>query len=265
MIPGLNKLHLMILNNHREMMTGFFEDLAYQNILKRQHMAQHGSKILDYVVRKVLRRDFHDLATLPAQGLYQKQQQLSQRVDDLTHKINVQRPRLLLETLRRICKQNTLINMNYFWTRLGEPVMEVPKNYNRYRPIFEVLHKLVIRDLSTAYKKIHNYRTDTFDEQAVNKFDEMMRYFISNKLSVGFGSIQSYVMHFEVLRVEEIGQDDFVKHYGDVFSKVLSERSFEIDPGMDEKPALESIAAAGRTLNVLDLNKDKAVRNKKTN
>lgn len=262
-LPGLSKLHFVILNNHREMMTGFFEDLTYQNILKRQHMAQHGSKILEYVVKKVLRRDFHDLATLPAQGLYRKQKDLSEKLDYLTNKINLQRPKLLLETLRRVCKQNTLINMNYFWTRLGEPVVEVTKNYNRYRPIFEVLHKLVIRDLSTAYKKIHNYRKDTFDEQAVSKFDEMMRYFISNKLSEGFGSIQSFVMHFEVLKVEEIGQDDFMKHYGDVFTKVLSERSFEIDPTLEEKPAMESIIAAGRTINVLDLNKDKPAKTKK--
>jgi hypothetical protein len=254
---GLQKLHFLILNNNRHFMTGMFAELVYQNILKRQHMSQHGSKILDYVFKKVMLRDFHDLATIPAQGLHRQQIELQQKYIYLDQQIATERPKLLLEILRRMMKQNILLSMNYFWTRLCEPTIEQPKNYHKCRPIFEVVHKFVIRDLSTAFKKIHNFRKDTFSEQAVSKFDEMMRYFISNKLSEGFGSIQSFVMHFEVLKVEEIDQTDFMKHYGDAFTKVLSERSFDIDPSQEEKPAMTSIIAASRTLNVLDLNKDK--------
>lgn len=258
-IPGLLRLNLLVLNNHRQGMTGIFEGLVYNNLLKRQQMLEHGSKLLDFAVKKKLRRDFHDLATLPAQGLLKRHQELEEKYNFLTSRIVTNKQKILLETLRRIAKQNTLINMNYFWTRLCEPVVETqPKNYNRYRPIFEVLHKLIIRDLSTGFQKMHNYRKDTFDEQAVTRFDEMMRYFVSNKLSEGFGSIQSFVMHFEVLKVEEIDQTDFMKNYGEAFGRALSEQSFDLNPAQEEKPAMDSIIAASKTLNVLDLNKGKS-------
>lgn len=62
------------------------------------------------------------------------------------------------------------------------------------------------------------------DPEVVEEFIDSLKYIFDNRKSQGFGSIQSYVMEFEVLKIEEISNnmqlDNGMRNMGEAYNKM---------------------------------------------
>ena len=99
------------------------------------------------------------------------------------------------------------------------------------RAFERIIKKQILKVLGPSFNKIKVFKRKAYNQEAINNFVDMMNLQISNRRSIGFSSVKSFVMSFEVLQVTEIGSDDYKNLILDAVEKVkvLSERSFEMD------------------------------------
>lgn len=119
------------------------------------------------------------------------------------------------------------------------------------------LSQVIRKTVAPCFKKIQTVRRGNYKEETVSNFMEVMNYYFSDKKAQGFASIRSFMMQFEVLKVEEIDQDDYKNLIMDAVEKVkvLSERSFDMGNlsgvGLDDPRKIENMYM-NQSINVLE-------------
>lgn len=157
---------------------------------------------------------------------------------------------LFLKLISNFAQKSIFKHQSYFLARfLTAPTDKVEKI--RLKKFILSMQRLILKRLGPSFKNIHGFKCDTYSSESVEHFTELMQYFMSNRLSQGFASVRSYVMHFEVLKVEEIPGDEYKSKFMEIVDKYkgFSERSFDINnlSGMvsDEimgRPSVSSMA-----------------------
>ena len=110
--------------------------------------------------------------------------------------------------LDKVIQKKRFKEENYFLNRLLIKMI-AKSDYNSVKALDRLLRKLIIVRMGPCFTAISVTRRDNYSADTIEKFNEMMVYFINNRFSVGFSSIQSYLLEFEVLKVQQIDQDDY--------------------------------------------------------
>lgn len=204
------------------------QEKASRNLLVK---AKQTDQVLNHLIERRLKSSFAAMRNAKSQG-----------EDDLDSKVLLHKKRTVLKTIRD--KQHLLFlkliktfvgksvfkHQSFFFIRL-QLTHQGGVDAGKLKKLDLLMQKLILRRVGPSFKNIHRFKSDTFTADSVNNFMDMMNYLMSNRLSQGFASVRSFVMHFEVLRVEEIHGDDYKVKFMEVVDKfkVLSERSFDIN------------------------------------
>lgn len=253
---GFNKIRNLVLDKYKIGLYKICEKLLSKNEDADEANRISGLRILTHLERQHKKKAMESLKEAYGKKLVQTKHRLVKQQTVFLEETEKKRYVLFSKLVDTSVKKTVYKDMNYFFNRLlWEHKPKV--NSSKLVRANNILKKLLISRLGTSFNALRMIRRDIYDDEAVENFVDMMTSQVGNRLSAGFSSIRSYVMHFEVLNVQEIDQDDYKNQFAQAYDKfkVLSERSFEMMPPegqMDAKQSKILYGAAQDTFNILE-------------
>lgn len=200
----------------------------FKNQKSKQLQIIEGCKVLKNIQNNLKNWGNCKLKTFNHSGLLKKDQEVSSRLQELKleHKKN-----LILQSnlmIQGTIKRHVRNSMNHFFIRLLNKNIILNKillGEKKIRASIELHGFLNLKKAFDALKIPKKQKKPTIDPQAVLEFAENIKYLFDNRLSQGMGSIQSYVMKFEVLKIEEISNhvqldSGGVRNLGEAYNRI---------------------------------------------
>ena len=190
---------------------GFIRENSVKKIRKidpAQKLSEYriGFNTLHSVQRNLKHFALHKIETAYHSGLLMHNDYLSKKLMQIK-----------IEYMNKLIQEGTLIlegtfkrrlrnDMNHFYIRLANKNLLLNRILIGGRIIRKLVKKHRILNLNKAWYELKSREKPRkkIDPMLVDQFMDAIDYFFNNRKSEGFGAIQSYVMEFEVLKIEEI-------------------------------------------------------------
>mgnify|MGYP000157869949 CR=1 FL=1 len=256
-VTGIKILEHPIRNRLAHGVYKIIEHISTKKKSEADSKRKRALQALDRVFKTNQAKHFHNLKCNPVYGLVEHRNILTTKKRVIEEQVKESTSKLALQLINNIVRRKVFQYNNNFFNKVTDYRPD-QGSHQRVIKLIKLLSTLVLKRTGPAFKAIHGLRKKVYSESSCKGFDDMLKYFVANKLSQGFSSIRSYVMHFEVLKVEQIDQDDFYKNkMMEAMDKFKAGASFELpDPNKTEdgQKLPDNILLAEQFINALNPN-----------
>lgn len=254
----INKLRTFTNRRYRDSFYEIFRHISSSTISGSKLTVKNVTSRFEKLLERRTRQAFNSLKDTRTAVLVEENKTVQYHKRTIIQTMKAKQHILFSKLLHNFVSKSYFVNCGFFFVRLSSckgntELMSRVKNLDRQ------LRKIILKRLAPAFDQVHRTRLDNFSGDSIDNLASLMEYHISNRLSIGFSSIKSFFMEFQVLQVEEVPQDDYKSRFlleaMDKF-KVLSDRSFDLNNlsgvGLDENPTHKTSTFAMSNLNVLE-------------
>lgn len=199
-----------------------------------------GGNALMSIIKNYKNWSFNKIRTAYHSGLLMHNDYLTRKLKEIKIeyiKKLIQEATFVLEGTFKRHRRN---DANHFLIRLLNPNTILNKILRGDKILRQLIKINKFMNLKRAFEKlkITEEKKAAIDPSLLDQFSDILGYFFNNRKSEAFSSIQSYVMEFEVLRIEEVS-NSMIMNQGEQASNLLDnalERTLLFDKNNNQNP-----------------------------
>jgi hypothetical protein len=253
----INKLRTIMNRRYRDTLYEIFKSISEGVVSKSKTSLRTGVSKMEALFERKIRPVFSQIRDTSTVNLVQANESVLRHKRTIVETMRSKQHILFSKLIHNFVMKNFFVNSSYFFVRLSNEKGN-SELISKVKNIDRLLRNMILKRVAPAFKNIQRYKKDTYSEDAIENLSQLMDYHISNRLSLCFSSVKSFVMEFQVLKVEEVQQDDYKSKFFEAMDKfkVLSDRSFDLNNlsgmALDDNPTSKNSAFAYHNLNVLE-------------